>query len=112
VPRRLQPLMVPARLNGTWALDFMADALYNGRGFRILNIIDEGNREVLAIEIGTSIRMTASARCRPDVSAEARCPRGVYLTGKVTESHALVSRAYSIGSWPSARLPTFAYNNK
>src|SRR5262245_47138323 len=43
------------RLNETWALDFMADALYDGRPFRALTVIDEGNREALAIEIGPSI---------------------------------------------------------
>jgi len=56
VPARIrQPLVAPARLNETWALDFMADALYDGRGFRTFNVIDEGNREGLAIEVGTSI---------------------------------------------------------
>jgi putative transposase len=56
LPARLrQPLEAPAVLNGTWALDFMTDALYGGRKFRTLNVIDEGNREALAIEIGTSI---------------------------------------------------------
>jgi putative transposase len=33
----------------------MHDALYGGRAFRILNVLDEANREALAIEIGTSI---------------------------------------------------------
>jgi len=33
----------------------MADALYDGRLFRALAVIDEGNREALGIEIGTSI---------------------------------------------------------
>ncbi len=56
VPARLrQPLVAPARLNEIWALDFMVDALYDGRGFRTFNVIDEGNREGLAIEVGTSI---------------------------------------------------------
>jgi len=56
VPTRLrQPLVAPARLNETWALDFMADALYDGRSFRTFNVLDEGNREALAIEIGTSV---------------------------------------------------------
>ena len=56
VPVRLrQPLVAPERLNDTWALDFMVDALYDGRPFRALTVIDEGNREALAIEIGTSI---------------------------------------------------------
>jgi putative transposase len=56
IPKRLrQPLEAPAVLNGTWALDFMVDALYGGRAFRILNVIDEGNREALATEIAHSI---------------------------------------------------------
>jgi putative transposase len=56
LPTRLrQSLAAPTRLNEIWALDFMADAFYGGRAFRTLNIIDEGNREVLGIEIATSI---------------------------------------------------------
>jgi putative transposase len=56
LPTRIrQPLLAPVRLNEIWALDFMADALYGGRPFRTLNVIDEGNREVLGIEIATSI---------------------------------------------------------
>jgi putative transposase len=42
-------------LNRTWALDFMTDVLYGGWQFRVLTVIDEGNREALAIEIRTSI---------------------------------------------------------
>jgi len=33
----------------------MRDTLYDGRVFRTFNVIDEGNREALRIEIGTSI---------------------------------------------------------
>lgn len=56
LPTRIrQPLLAPDRLNEIWALDFMADALYGGRPFRTLNVIDEGNREGLGIEIATSI---------------------------------------------------------
>lgn len=49
------PLAAPPRLNHTWALDFMTDTLYDGRRFRTLNILDEGNREALAITAGTSL---------------------------------------------------------
>jgi putative transposase len=56
VPTRLrQPMIAPTGLNQIWALDFMSDALYGGRKFRTLNVIDEGNREVLAVEVATSI---------------------------------------------------------
>jgi putative transposase len=33
----------------------MADTLYGSRPFRTFNVIDEGNREVLGIEVATSI---------------------------------------------------------
>ena len=36
-------------------MDFMSDALYGGRKFRTLNILDEGNREALAIDVAISI---------------------------------------------------------
>jgi putative transposase len=56
VPRRPRvPLDAPPTLNRTWALDFMHDALYDGRAFRVLNVLDQGNREALAIEAGFSL---------------------------------------------------------
>jgi len=56
LPTRIrQPLAAPSGLNQIWALDFMADALYGGRAFRTLNLIDEGNRQVLGIEVAHSI---------------------------------------------------------
>jgi len=49
-----QVLLQPIKPNLTWSLDFMEDRLENGRKFRTLNIIDDYNREALAIEIGYS----------------------------------------------------------
>ena len=54
-PRRRVPLLQPENPNQTWSLDFMSDSLSSGRKFRILNILDDFNREALAIEINTSI---------------------------------------------------------
>lgn len=48
-------LEAPAVLNRTWALDFMGDTLYGGRCYRLLTVLDEGNREALAIEVDTSL---------------------------------------------------------
>jgi len=56
VPQRIkEPLLVPATINQGWSMDFMCDSLVDGRRFRLLNIIDDYNRESLAIEIDTSL---------------------------------------------------------
>ena len=36
-------------------MDFMCDSLVDGRRFRLLNIIDDFNRESIAIEVDTSL---------------------------------------------------------
>ncbi len=36
-------------------MDFMHDKLQNGRTFRLLNVIDNFNREAIGIEIGFSL---------------------------------------------------------
>ena len=52
LPKRVQqPMIVEARANAEWSMDFMSDTLYHGRRFRILNILDEGVREVLDTSI-------------------------------------------------------------
>ena len=56
LPQRVkQPLLVPEKLNECWSMDFLSDSLVDGRRFRLLNIIDDYNRESLWIEIDTSL---------------------------------------------------------
>ena len=50
-----QPLAIPSRQNERWSMDFVADALTDGRRFRSLNIVDDYNRECLATEVDTSL---------------------------------------------------------
>ena len=56
------PISKPEFLNEVWAMDFMSDSLYNGRRFRVLNIIDIMNRECLVSEVDTSISGKRVAR--------------------------------------------------
>ena len=54
--REREPLLTPDRQDQVWSADFMSDALYHGARFRTFNVIDDHNREALAIEIDTSLR--------------------------------------------------------
>lgn len=49
-------MFVPEAPSEVWSADFMSDALYHGTRFRTFNIIDDFNREALAIEVDTSLR--------------------------------------------------------
>jgi len=44
-----QALAVPLTINETWSMDFMHDQLGDGRRYRLFNIIDDCNREGVAI---------------------------------------------------------------
>jgi len=49
------PILVEAKPNARWSLDFVHDQLENGRRFRVLNIVDDVTRECLASVPDTSI---------------------------------------------------------
>ena len=56
LPKRLRvPLYVPMLPDTVWSADFVNDALTGSRRFRTFNVVDDFNREVLHIEIDTSI---------------------------------------------------------
>lgn len=52
---RPESLVVPEAPNEVWSIDFMADQLIYGRSFRTLKILNDFNREGLAIEVDFSL---------------------------------------------------------
>ena len=48
-------LAVPESINQCWSMDFMHDQLEDGRSYRLLNVIDDFNREALGIEVDFSL---------------------------------------------------------
>ncbi len=55
VREKPEALAVPEAINQCWSMDFMHDQLADGRSFRLLNIIDDFNREALAMDIDLSL---------------------------------------------------------
>ena len=53
--RKPAPLATPEALNQSLSIDFMRDALVFGRRFRTFNVVDDFNREALAIETNLNI---------------------------------------------------------
>ena len=85
ITRERQPLEVPAVPNAVWSVDFVHDTLYSGRRFRTLNVMDEGVRECLAIEIDTSlpgarlVRVLEQLKASQGVPEAIRCDNGPEL---------------------------------
>ena len=50
-----EPLAVPEVINECWSMDFMHDQLSDGRSCRLFNVIDDFNREGLAIDADISL---------------------------------------------------------
>lgn len=56
LPKRFPEVLAqPSLPNHCWSMDFMSDALLSGRRFRTLNIIDDFDRQALAIEVDFSL---------------------------------------------------------
>ena len=76
------PLAIPVKPNQSWSMDFMHDALTDGRAFRLFNVIDDYNREALTVEVDfllpaqrviRSLNQLIECRGKP---AQVRCDNG------------------------------------
>jgi putative transposase len=56
------PILIEARANARWSLDFVHDQFACGRRFRVLNVVDDVTRECLAAIPDTSISGRRVAR--------------------------------------------------
>ncbi|CAM4035240.1 hypothetical protein PARU111607_01165 [Palleronia rufa] len=78
------PILVEARPNARWSLDFVHDQFANGQRFRVLNVVDDVTRECLAaipFAIGFGpvaarwLTLDLGAPCRARTNGPDRAPR-------------------------------------
>ena len=88
------PILVEAKANARWSLDFVHDQFAHGRRFRILNIVDDVTRECLAAIPDTSISGRRVAR-ELTTLIERRGKPGLIVSDNGTEftSNAMLSWA-------------------
>ena len=68
------PLVAPEVMNACWSADFMSDALWGDRRFRTFNVVDDFNREVLAIEVDFNLPAARVVRTLERIAAERGYP--------------------------------------
>jgi putative transposase len=75
--RNPKPLSVPNEMNQNWSADFMSDSLYDGRTFRTFNVVDDYNREALAIEVDLNLPAKRIIRVLERIAAWRGYPRQI-----------------------------------
>ena len=85
-------LAVPDAPNEVWSMDFMADRLGDGRAFRLLNILDDFNREGLGIEVDFSLPAERVVRTLNQIIEWRGAPKAIrvdngpeYISGHLME---------------------------
>jgi putative transposase len=88
-------LAAPTCPNQTWTMDFLHDALANGRKLRTLSIEDAYTREMLAIEVDTSLPALRVIRVLETLRLERGLPERIVIdNGTEFTSKALDQWAY------------------
>lgn len=77
--RKKVALEQPISPNQTWSLDYMSDALQNGRRFRTVNIIDDFNREALAVKAFRTLPSTRVIQILDDIAMHRGYPQKVRM---------------------------------
>ena len=78
LPARVkEPLAEPLQINHTWSLDFMSDALTNGRRIRIFKAMDDGSRESLTAHADYSICAEKVVRILQQVAEQRGLPKQI-----------------------------------
>jgi putative transposase len=91
---------LPERPNQQWGIDFVSDALAWGRRIRLFTVVDVFTREVLAIEVDTSLPGGRVVRVLERLAIERGAPDEIVLdNGPELAGKAVDQWAYERGVW-------------
>jgi putative transposase len=71
--------------NECWSMDFVSDALYDGRRLRALTVVDNYTRECLAIEVDQGIGGGQVVGVLGRIAMERRTPRTIRVDNVLTQ---------------------------
>ena len=104
LPARVkQRLFQPETPNEVWSLDYLYDSLWDGGTFRLLNVIDDYNREVLRIEADTCLPALRVIR----VLEQLEQSRGLPSMLRVDNGPEFIS--HKLDAWCKERKITLAF---
>lgn len=75
--QRRQPKQLAHAINEIWSMDFVADALFDGRKFRMLTVVDLFTRECLAIDVEQRLTGEDVVRVLTTISQDRGLPRTI-----------------------------------
>lgn len=76
---RRQETMAATRTNQLWAMDFMSDALADGRKLRVLTVLDTFTRECVALEVGGTFGGSDVARVLTRAGVQRGLPSAIHV---------------------------------
>jgi putative transposase len=97
------PILIEARPNARWSLDFVHDQFACGRRFRILNVVDDVTRECLAAIPDTSISGQRVARELTDLVQWRGKP------GMIVSDHGTEFTSNTMLAWSQAHQVTWHF---
>jgi putative transposase len=66
-------------VNEHWSMDFVSDALFDGRRFRVFAVVDNFSRECLGVCLGQSLRGEQAVTLLKRIQMKRRAPKSIRL---------------------------------
>jgi putative transposase len=99
-----QPKQIAFAIKEVWSMDFVADALFDGRKLRMLTVVDCYTRECLAIDVGQSLKGEDVVDTLNRIAPSADCPKPSRTTTAASSSR----RSWTSGPMSAALNSTSA----